>query len=328
MTKIRIAVVGGGPSREHEISLRSSHAVAQALDTSKYAVEMVFITKTGEWVFGGEPQEMQLGAAMQRLKNECDVVFIALHGMFGEDGTLQALLEQHGIPYTGSPPEASLLAMNKVVAGDLFVSAGLHVPKSFVFEIEHMVEAEREVRRDFKFPLIVKPVRQGSSVGVHLVREPDNLRAAMKDALLYDLQAMAQDYVAGRELSCGVLVNPRNQRLDALPPTELIPKNDFFDFEGKYTPGATKEITPPHLDARTIGRIQSLAKTAHEVLGCQGYSRTDMIMDDQGDLYILETNTLPGLTQTSILPQQAAVAHMSISEMLDLIIENALIKRS
>lgn len=327
MTKIRIAVVGGGPSREHEISLRSSHAVAKALDTSKYAVETVFITKTGEWVFGGELQKMQLGAALQRLKNECDVIFIGLHGTFGEDGTLQALLEQRSIPYTGSPPEASLLAMNKVVASDLFASAGLHVPKSFVFEIEHMVEAEKEIRRAFSFPLIIKPVRQGSSVGVHLVREPNNLRAAMKDALLYDLQAMAQDYVAGREFSCGVLVHPSG-RLDVLPPTELIPKNYFFDFEGKYTPGATKEITPPHLDARTIGRIQSLAKTAHEVLGCQGYSRTDMIMNNQGELYVLETNTLPGLTQTSILPQQAAVAHMSISEMLDLIIENALIKRS
>lgn len=319
MSKTKIAVLMGGPSREHEVSLKTGSAMLKHLNTNRYEPVPILITQDLEWFFDNEKTAHTTARALQRLKDDQMVALLALHGTFGEDGVVQALLENYGIPYSGSGPATNLLAMNKILAQLLFEAHGLRVPQT------ELAKDITYTLRDLRLPVIVKPANEGSSVGVSLVRQEDDLAAALKKALANDHTAMVQEYIKGRETSCGVL--DQGGTLHVLPPTELLPVDtDFFDYDAKYSTGGAKEVTPPDMPTEVIARIQAIARQAHTILGCRGYSRTDVIVRAE-DYVVLETNTLPGMTATSLLPQQAAAAGISFESLLDTIIEDIVAKK-
>jgi len=302
--KMQIAVLMGGPSSEHRVSLHSGKMVLAALSKRKYLREPVVISKNGKWPI-----------SLSELKRKFDVAFIAMHGEYGEDGTVQKILEAANIPYTGSSSQASALGMNKIKSARLFRKNGLLVPKFVLWP------------KSLTLPIVVKPVDRGSSVGVKIVKKQSQLEKAIKNALRYSSRIMIQQYIPGREFTCGVL--EIGSKLVPLVPTEIIPKNRvFFDYRTKYTKDAALEITPPRLPSRLIEKIRNAALKAHKAIGAKGFSRTDFILSNiegrSPKLYVLEINTIPGLTTTSLFPQQAKAAGISFSKMLDYIIESAL----
>lgn len=304
MQKRTIALIFGGISSEREVSLNSGKQVLSALDKEKYDVR-TYDPKT-------DIPRLVTDAA------QIDCALIILHGPYGEDGTVQGLLDLLDIPYQGAGVLGSAVAMNKLLSKHLYEKAGLTVPPYVVVRREDAMDVQGIVAA-LGLPVVVKPVETGSSVGMTIVRGEDALAAAVAKALEYGAKAMIEAYIDGREITCGVL---GNQDLEALPLIEIIPGDqyEFFDYEAKYQPGASQEICPAQLDEALTRRAQECALTAHKALYCQGYSRTDMILN--GDAYyVLETNTIPGMTATSLFPQSAKAAGMSFGELLDRLIE-------
>ena len=304
MEKITVALLSGGISSEREVSLHSGQQVYEALDKQKYDVRR-YDPKTD----------------LPRLladAGQIDIAMIILHGPYGEDGTVQGLLELLNIPYQGSGVLGSALAMNKDATKQLYEKAGLTVPAYIIYERDAPVDINDCVKA-LGLPLVVKPVEGGSSVGMSIVRSAQDLQAAMDKAAAHDDAVMVEAFIEGTELTVGVV---GNRRLEALPVIEIIPDADheFFDYEAKYTAGVTQEICPARIDDDLTQQAQACAKTAHRALFCQGYSRTDMIMKD-GRFYILETNTIPGMTATSLLPRAARTAGYEFSQLLDKLIE-------
>lgn len=322
--KLRVVVLGGGPSAEHEVSLKSAGAVFDALHPEKYEKMLATITKSGQWLIPGfwPMKEEEAATALAKVS---DIVFIALHGEYGEDGTVQQLFERHGVRYTGSGPEASRLGMHKMLARDCFSKAGIAVPSGLSFSFDLYDRAPHDVVRTiaqlFQFPLITKPVSGGSSVGVCVVHAFSDLELSIHNVFHYAPYALVEELVSGVELSCGVLEGARG-RVVPLLPTEIIPKKaEYFDYESKYSDGGAEEITPARVPKSIVRRAQEVAVSAHQTLGCRGYSRTDMIWNKTDNkLYALEINTLPGLTAVSILPRAAAASGIRFDELLDRII--------
>jgi D-alanine-D-alanine ligase len=304
MKKLTVALLSGGISSEREVSLQSGDQVYDALNKDKYNI-LRYDPKT------------DLG----RLVNDAsgiDVALIILHGPYGEDGTVQGLLDLLNIPYQGSGVLGSALAMNKAVTKQLYEKTGIPVPPYIIYDRNDNVDVDACVKQ-IGLPLVVKPVAGGSSVGMSIVGSADDLRGALDKALTYDSAVMIESYIAGTELTGGVI---GNKKLEALPIIEIVPDQtrEFFDYEAKYTPGVTQEICPARIDEALTRQAQSYAKIAHQALYCRGYSRTDMILKDR-EIYVLETNTIPGMTATSLLPQAAQVAGMSFSRLMDKLIE-------
>lgn len=320
-TTIKAALIYGGPSAEYDVSVNTAKAIRENIDTNKYSCIDVHITKQEEWMVDGV--SLSEAKALDQLKN-ADLAILAVHGTYGEDGKLQQLLTDHGITFTGSDAAASSLAMNKIDAGQAFESAGLNVPKTFKVTD---LDTAREKCAELTLPFVVKPVSQGSSFGVSIVQNREQLASAVDLALEHDDQIIIQEFISGREVSCGV-IETEDGTLQALPPTELIAANgaDFFDYEAKYTAGAGKEITPPDMPDSVISDIQDIAVKAHEVIGCHGYSRTDMIVREDG-ICVIEINTLPGMTKASILPQEAMAAGISFPQLIDRIVDAALARK-
>jgi D-alanine-D-alanine ligase len=294
-----VAVLMGGPSAEHEVSLKSGQAAAAALRRAGMMVSQV--------EFQDETPKLPAGT---------DVVFLALHGKYGEDGTIQRWLEQRGMIYTGSGVEASARAFDKASAKVAFLAAGIPTPKSVV--------VERDVRplKDLALPVVVKPARQGSSVGIKIVKDRAQLMPAVEHAWRFDDRLIVEQFVAGRELTVGVLDGL------PLPVVEIRTHREYFDFEAKYTDGGAEEIVPAPLDAATTVRAQDLALQAHECLGCRDFSRTDIILSEDGAMHVLEVNTLPGLTEASLLPKAAAAAGLSMEALCTRMVELALARRA
>lgn len=316
MPKLSVAVVRGGPSSEHDVSLSSAASVVENLDKSKYTIIDAFVSRDGKWSIDGGALIDDLAAIDQMIKQKIDVVFLAIHGTYGEDGVLQEKLEKAGLCFTGSGSKASHLAFDKSLAEKVYKQNELLVPNS-------QVVSSSDETVEIKPPLVVKPVSQGSSVGVTIVKDENEVVDAIKEAFRHDTHILIQEFIRGREVSCGVV--EKDQELIGLPPTEIIPKtSEFYDYDAKYIAGASDEITPPDMSPEVISQIQNLAKQAHVSLGCRGYSRTDMFVTEDDQIYMIETNTLPGMTPTSILPQQAQVYGMDFSQLLDLMIESAL----
>ncbi|MEK7183290.1 MAG: D-alanine--D-alanine ligase [Patescibacteria group bacterium] len=314
----KVALIMGGPGSEHEVSLATGRQMLENLSTDKYAVKPIFIDRTGSWRFGESTKKLSLLEALDRLR-DFEVALLALHGTFGEDGKMQGLLESIKLPYTGSGVLASAVAMDKVMSTDIFRAHGLRVPESIV--ISRTDWQLRKSAPQAEWPVIVKPVSGGSSVGAAKVSSAPALVKAVDEAFKWDERVLIQKCLEGREFTCGVL--ERGDDIVALPPTEIIPKSaELFDYTSKYTVGASLEITPPKLSSKQIAKLQDLALTAHRVLGCRSYSRTDFMLDAKG-FVVLETNTLPGLTETSLLPQAAAAAGLSFPQLLDILIANA-----
>jgi len=304
MNKKTIALIFGGISSEREVSLNSGKQVYEALDKDKYNI-LKYDPKTD----------------IPRLVTDADGIdcaLIILHGPYGEDGTVQGLLDLLDIPYQGAGVLGSAVAMNKLLSKHLYERAGLTVPPYALVRRGEPVDVDQIVT-DLGLPLVVKPVETGSSVGMSIVRADSSLAAAVEKALEFGATAMIEAYVTGTEITCGVL---GNQELEALPLIEIIPgeNHEFFDYEAKYQPGATREICPAPIDARLTQKAQACAIAAHKALYCQGYSRTDMILKDD-ECFILETNTIPGMTATSLYPQSAQAAGISFGQLLDRLIE-------
>jgi len=312
----------GGPSSEHEVSLATGQSVLDNLDRSKYEPVAITISKNKEWFIGKRE------ITEQKALEGCDVIFNALHGTFGEDGKAQALMEYYGAEYTGSGICGSALAMDKLRSREIFKLAGLKVPNTLKIRRGENYQALLNlfVSKVTSFPVVVKPCSHGSSVGVQIVKDQAGLGKAIKEAFKLDGKVLVEEFIEGREITCGVLDNFDNQSVGALPITEIVPKkgHKFFDYNAKYKTGHSDEITPAFLDEEVAKEVQGIAVKAHQLLGCKAYSRTDMIIKNN-DIYVLETNTLPGLTSNSLIPKAASVAGLTMTKLLDKIIESSLV---
>lgn len=309
MTKKRLALIAGGTSDEREVSLRGAAGVEKALDPEKYEVVRY------------DPATDLARIAAEA--GSIDVAFLLLHGVHGEDGTIQGFLDLLGIPYQGAGVLGSALAMDKHLAKTMYKLSGLPVAPWVMVETSDLQHPDR-ILAEVGLPCVVKPVRQGSSIGMSIVRTVEQLPEALRLALRHDNEVMVEAYIKGRELTVGVL---GNQALMPLPLIEIIPnaQYEFFDYEAKYQPGASKEICPAPVDAQVRDKAQQYALIAHRCLQLRGYSRTDMILSGD-ELYLLETNTIPGMTPTSLLPQAAAEAGIPFAQLLDRLIELAMEK--
>lgn len=338
MKRLRIAVISGGRTAEHDISRATGAMVLANLDRRKYLMKPVVISRDGRWHAtrgfpppgrgAGRMHFGPAGEAVTRLvRDRVDCVFIAMHGPYGEDGTIQGMLEMLGIPYTGSDVCASALAMDKIKAKEIYRAHGIPTPSFRAIDAAEWKTDRagvlREVERRAGFPCFLKPARLGSSVGIHLCRSARELRRRLPSSLGYGRRLLAEELVEGIEVTCAVLDTPGGRPPIALPPTEIAPRSGaYFDYHAKYTPGASLEITPARVDAALIARVQALALRAHAALGCAGMSRTDMIVRGRR-VSVLETNTIPGMTKTSLLPQAAQAAGISFPRLLDRIISVA-----
>ena len=352
--KINVAVLMGGQTAEHEISLGTGRVIVNALDKNKYNVKPVVITKTGKWLVprgyirqsrftecekflsscsaNREPDIVPVSTGMaldKAVEEKVDVAFIAMHGPLGEDGTVQGLLELADIPYTGSNVLASSLAMNKVMSRRLFQHGGLNVPQSIVFTAwewdKNPSAIVSRVRAEIGFPCVLKPIELGSSVGISIARTEEEFRDGFREVLRYSNEVLVEEFLDGKEVTCAVLGAAGGEEPTPLVPTQIVPvTSEFFDYEAKYTPGATEEITPPRdISDEMIREIQETAVRAHKILNCGGMSRTDMIIRN-GTLYVLELNTIPGMTEISLYPQAAKAAGIEFPDLLSQLIQLAI----
>ncbi|OGF66028.1 hypothetical protein A3I27_03255 [Candidatus Giovannonibacteria bacterium RIFCSPLOWO2_02_FULL_43_11b] len=320
MAKIRVAVLRGGPSAEYEISLMTGENVLKFLPKDKYQAHDVLISKDGVWHMDGFPTDPA------KIFRRVDAVFNALHGEYGEDGIVQQILEGHKIPYTGSGILASAMAMKKNIAKDVYKNAWLKTPRGITLKkTANIKESVRDINETLFPPWIIKPVGRGSSVGVAIAKTVPDIGPALEKAFSYDNEALAEEFISGRETTCGVLENFRGSKYYALPVIEIIPPDGFFfDYKVKYN-GETKEICPAHLDSKISEEIQNMSIAAHSALGLCHYSRSDFIVSKRG-IYILETNTLPGLTSESLLPKASEAVGLSFPNLLDHLVSLALEK--
>ena len=318
MSSIRVGVLRGGPSLEHEVSLKTGESVLRNLP-KYYSAKDIFISKEGEWHLDGKP------AHHERIFRHIDVVFNALHGEYGEDGKVQQLLEAFGIPYTGSGVMASALGMNKILARQAFKSAGLRVPFGFEIVLENeLAETAKKIFRNMPPPWVIKYPSGGSSVGVSIARNFEDLEGALEKVSALSSKILIEEYIKGREATCGVIDEFRNQKHYALPIVEIIPpsKSGFFSYDAKYG-GETQELCPANFDMAVKRVVEAMAVSAHNAIGARHYSRSDFIVSKKV-IYILEINTLPGLTAESLLPKALNAVGSSHRELLEHLITLAL----
>lgn len=311
MNKLTVALLSGGISSERDVSLKSGDQVYEALDKDKYHI-LRYDPKT---------DLTQLVANAPAI----DVALIILHGPYGEDGTIQGLLDLLDIPYQGSGVLGSATAMNKLASKHLYATSGIPTPPYLVIHRDDNYASADLVQR-IGLPMVIKPVTGGSSIGMSIVKTIDAVSPAIQTARTFDHSVLIEAYIAGIELTVGVL---GNTNLQTLPVIEIIPDDqfEFFDYHAKYTAGASQEICPARIDDILTEKAQSYARMAHTALFCEGYSRTDMILSGR-DIYVLETNTIPGMTATSLLPRAAKTAGIPFSGLLDMLIALGLERRS
>lgn len=319
MAKKKVGVLRGGPSSEYEVSLKSGKSVIDSL-VDKYEVLDIFIDKNGVWHHLGVPVKPE------KILKKVDVIFNALHGAYGEDGTVQKLLDQFQIPYTGSTALASAIGMNKVLTKKVYNDFKIKTPIHILLEKGKNISLETaRIFKSFPMPCVVKPHNSGSSVGVSIARTLPELENAVYKALDYSDKVLIEEFIAGKEATCGVVDNFRNETIYSLLPVE-IRKPDasaFFDYEAKYS-GQSQEICPGNFTPEEKKIIQEMAREAHKALGLRHYSRSDFIIHPRRGVYILETNTLPGLTSESLLPKSLQAIGCSLPDFLDHLIKLAL----
>lgn len=311
--KLRVAVLMGGKSAEHEISLITGREVVKNLNRQKYKVIPIIISRDGK--------SFQLNNKKFLLSHlsivKCQLFFIAMHGPYGEDGTVQGFLDLVGIPYTGSGVLASALAMDKISSRKLFTHEGLNVPKSLVLRKN---DSPKIVWQKFKPPVFIKPHNQGSSVGTTKVVNKSQLKRGLNLAFSYSQLALVEEFIAGIEITCPILGNDKPK---ALPPVEIVPKTAYFDYQAKYDEKLCDEIVPARIGKSLSKKAQEAALKAYQALGCHGFGRVDMILKGN-QVYVLEVNTIPGLTPVSLFPKSAASIGISYPQLLDKIIAFAL----
>ena len=315
-----VVVLMGGISPEREISLRSGNAVARALKEAGFNVTCIDVKDE-------KIEELD--------RMDIDVAFIALHGYFGEDGGVQQLLELKGIPYTGSGINASRLAMDKLATKKCFIEAGIKTPDYItVTEFQELQEIQREISK-LGLPVVLKPTRNGSSIGISIIKSINDLQIGLEKAFEFGYELLVEKYIKGRELTVGIMDDK------PLPIIEIKPAVEFFNYEAKYKDDRTKYLivektlseqkntvgdssrTIGFLSPATYNNAQELAINAQKILGCKGFSRVDMLLDDRDNLYLLEINTIPGFTEKSLLPKAAKAAGMSFPSLCEKIVDLA-----
>ena len=303
--KLRIALIAGGVSGEREVSLSGAAGVSEALDPEKFIVSR----------YDPATDLARLAADAPQL----DFAFILLHGLYGEDGTMQGFLDLLGVPYQGSGVLGSAIAMDKNLAKELYQLNGLPVADWQIIGAGDEVNAEELVAR-FGLPVVIKPVREGSSLGLTLAQTREQLMAGIDKAQSHGSRIMIEKYISGSELTVAVL---GNSELQPLPVIEIVPGKEFafFDYDAKYKAGASEEICPARISDELTAQVQEYGVAAHKALRLRGYSRTDIMLSEGGSLYLLETNTIPGMTPTSLLPQAAAEHGLAFPEFLEKLIE-------
>jgi len=303
---LRVAVLLGGVSAEREVSLNTGAQVAAALAEGGHSADPI---DTADPAF---IEQLRTGGY--------DVVFICLHGRFGEDGTIQGLLEILGLPYVGSGVLASALAMDKIASKQLFVATGLKTPEFVAldartpYSVDAIVDALGE-------KLVVKPVSEGSSVGMSIVHDRVELGPALELAFRHDRRVLVERFVSGAEVTVGVI---GNDETTALPTLEVVPEHEYYDYESKYVPGMSRHIIPARVSESARDECQRVALSAHRVLGCRGMSRSDTIVTVEDEVYLLEVNTIPGMTSTSLLPDSARAAGIEFPALCERLIRLAL----
>lgn len=354
--KLRVGVIFGGRSGEHEVSLASAQSVIAALDKTKYEIIPIGITKEGRWIAFGDPLQalkanalessvpvallgdptqkaiMRLdlseqSASIKTLKlQELDVVFPVLHGPYGEDGTVQGLLELAGIPYVGAGVLASAVGMDKPTMKAVFMAHGLPVVKHLIIKRKHWEKDPypivQRVEREIGYPCFVKPANLGSSVGVSKARNREELEKALKIAARYDRKMLVEVAINAREIECSVLGN--DDPIASIP-GEVVPHREFYDYKAKYVPGESDLIIPAPIPQDLARYIQELAIKAFIAVDCAGMARVDFFLDrDTGEVYVNEINTIPGFTATSMYPKMWEASGIPYPELLDRLIELAL----
>ncbi len=344
MTKKKVAVLMGGISSERDISLSTGRQILESLDPNKYeafGVDTALLSGSSRTMLRGADDEISTVseardelaksdklAALDRIvcpdsNMRPDVAFIALHGKFGEDGTIQGMLELLGIPYTGSGVLASALGMDKSMTKKVLAADGILVPASVDFSVIDGCWDKADVTarvQQMGYPVMVKPSRQGSTIGMMKVNGPDALNSAIKEASAFDEQIIVEQFVSGTELTVGVLGN--NDPI-ALPIVEIVPANEFYDYKSKYAPGGSEHIIPARLSNDRTEQAQQIALKTYRSLGCRGAARVDFIVNSE-EMFVLEVNTIPGMTPTSLLPDAAKFMGISFVSLLDMLIEFAL----
>jgi len=296
-SKLLVAVLKGGRSGEREVSLNTGAQVAAALLEGGHDVVEIDA--------GDEDFIARIEAAVP------DVAFICLHGRFGEDGTVQGLLELLGIPYVGSGVLASALAMDKVMSKHVFACMGIPTPEYAALRRDEAWDVE-EIARTLGPKTVVKPANEGSAIGVTIAHSPSELPRAIDTAFERDDSVLVEKFIGGIEVTVGII---GNRELLALPTLEVVPEHEFYDYESKYVPGMSRHIVPARIDESLRGECQKLSIETHRVLGCRDMSRTDMIVTEDGRVYVLEVNTIPGMTSTSLLPEAARAAGIEFPEL-------------
>ncbi|MEP6909764.1 MAG: D-alanine--D-alanine ligase family protein [Actinomycetota bacterium] len=330
MSKLRVAVVMGGRSSEHEISLASARSVLDALDPARYEAVTVEIGRDGRWELGsGSLGELEReGRAVVETMPvptsqvpatlaEVDVVFPVLHGPFGEDGTVQGLLELADVPYVGAGVTASALCMDKDLFKAILRDKGIPVTRSVTLR---QGEAEG-FESPFGFPVFVKPARLGSSVGISKARGPDELRAAIELAFRHDEKVLVEEFVSGVEVECSVL---GNEQPIASIPGEIVANSDWYDYSSKYDEGGMDLVIPPRVPQEAIDRVQELSVAAFRATECEGMARADCFVRDDGEVLINELNTIPGFTATSVYAKLFEASGIPYEELLDRLVQLAL----
>lgn len=315
----KVAILAGGKSGEREISLKSGNGAKEALEKAGFQVALL------------DPANKEDLHTL--IDGNFDVAFIALHGRYGEDGTMQGFLDIIGLPYVGSGVWASAVSIDKAKAKVFYERSGLLTPPSLLMKKEEVLskgavqesscislDVEKVVQQ-IGLPCVVKPASEGSALGVFIIESEEELSGALCSAFEMDHDVLIEKYIAGTELTVAVL---GNSTPEALPVIEIIPTNDFYDFESKYAPGGSQHICPAQIKEEDTNRAQDMAVRAHLALGCKGMSRSDFILDGRGDIWLLETNTIPGMTETSLLPDAGRVAGMDFSELCTKLVAYAL----
>jgi D-alanine-D-alanine ligase len=296
----RIGVLMGGISREREVSLKTGTAMLKALQEAGYQARGI---------------DVSADICPRLLDAQIEVAVIALHGRWGEDGTIQGLLELLRIPYTGSGVLASALAMNKIKAKEIFLYSGLPTPEFVIVE-----EGKETTEPSFPPPWVVKPASEGSTIGIDIVMDHKGLQQAVRRARGFDDEVFIERFIKGKELTVGILKG------EPLPIIEIVPLGGFYDYQAKYTPGQTDYICPARITKHQEKEIGALGLKAYHALGCSGCARVDLFLSEKGEAFITEVNTLPGMTETSLVPKAAAQKGISFVQLMEIILDEASLK--
>ncbi|MDQ1281737.1 MAG: D-alanine--D-alanine ligase [Patescibacteria group bacterium] len=312
--KKKVVILYGGPSNEHEISIKSGKNVLNNIDKNKYQIFAVFIDKNKKFFIGKNKIGLNEKDFSSFLKKEkIDVVYPVLHGEYGEDGQIQKILEKNKIKFVGSSSKVSSIAIDKDKSNKIYKINKILIPKSKIINYKNS-------KHNLVYPIIVKPVDEGSSVGLFKIENENEFKIKQKEIFKNHKKMLVQEFISGREFTCGV-IDIKNKTIALFASEIVLTKTKSFDYKAKYTKGAVKEITPANVEGALMKKIQNLALKSHKALGCKSISRTDIILSKiDNKLYVLETNTLPGMTKTSFIPEQAKASGINIKKLIDVLL--------